>query len=67
MLPVPTPPPAEDPRPPLAHPLDQNGRLIWTTPTGHTLTTDPHDHRPDVAGAPDSPREPEAEPEPPPF
>ena len=45
--------------------LDQNGRLIWTTPTGHTLTTDPHDHRPDVAGAPDSPREPD--PDPPPF
>lgn len=29
--------------------LDPNGRLTWTTPTGTTLTTDPHDHRPDVA------------------
>ncbi|MGB9373428.1 MAG: hypothetical protein WCA82_04630, partial [Jiangellales bacterium] len=45
--------------------LDPDGRLIWTTPTGHTLTTDPHDHRPDDGGAPDSPREPE--PDPPPF
>ncbi|MGB9375118.1 MAG: HNH endonuclease signature motif containing protein, partial [Jiangellales bacterium] len=39
--------------------LDQNGRLVWTTPTGRVLATDPHDHRPD------SP--PEPEPGPPPF
>ncbi|MGA7688062.1 MAG: hypothetical protein WCA29_02390, partial [Jiangellales bacterium] len=39
--------------------LDQNGRLIWTTPTGRVLTTDPHDHRPDAATDTDA--------DPPPF
>lgn len=26
---------------------DEHGHVLWTTPTGHTLATDPHDHRPD--------------------
>jgi hypothetical protein len=33
--------------------VDDDGGLTWTTPTGTTLTTDPHDYRPD--------------PDPPPF
>ena len=37
-----------------AHP---DGRLTWTTPTGHRHTTAPHDYRPDA------PAEPEATPE----
>ena len=37
-----------------AHP---DGRLTWTTPTGHQHTTAPHDYRPDA------PAEPAAAPE----
>ncbi len=39
--------------------IDKHGRLVWTTPTRRTLTTDPHDHRPDTATDTDA--------DPPPF
>jgi len=57
-----------------AHP---DGRLTWTTPTGHQHTTRPHDYRPDpvpephrpAAGAEDGqPHSHDgADPDPPPF
>jgi hypothetical protein len=63
-----------------AHP---DGRLTWTTPTGHRHTTEPHDYRPDPAPATASTPEPPrpahdtdhgqqrhgdgADPDPPPF
>ncbi len=34
-----------------AHP---DGRLTWTTPTGHRHTTAPHDYRPDPAPTPEA-------------
>jgi hypothetical protein len=46
-----------------AHP---DGRLTWTTPTGHQYTTEPHDYRaipPSPAAEPTAP----ADPDPPPF
>ena len=59
-----------------AHP---DGRLTWTTPTGHQHTTEPHDYRPDPAPAAE-PHRPaldaeherqrlhdDADPDPPPF
>ena len=54
-----------------AHP---DGRLTWTTPTGHRHTTEPHDYRPEPVCTVPSP-EPEpsppapdgADPDPPPF
>jgi hypothetical protein len=45
--------------------LDPDGRLAWTTPTGHTLTTEAHDHRVDAVRPPSLP--PDPEPDPPPF
>lgn len=27
-----------------------DGRLVWTTPTGRQMATEPHDHRPDAMG-----------------
>ncbi len=26
---------------------DADGRMVWTTPTGHTYTSNPHDYRPE--------------------
>jgi len=61
-----------------AHP---DGRLTWTTPTGHRHITTPHDYGPEpgldsappgAAGWPDPPepvarRAPDPDPDPPPF
>jgi hypothetical protein len=33
--------------------LDPDGRLAWTTPTGHTLTTEAHDYRANGVGSPE--------------
>ncbi|MGH3914058.1 MAG: DUF222 domain-containing protein [Pseudonocardiaceae bacterium] len=37
--------------------VDQHpdGRITWTTPTGHTYTSHPHDYRPDPGPPPDKP------------
>jgi Domain of unknown function (DUF222) len=32
-----------------------DGRITWTTPTGHTHTSDPHNYRPDPHPPPDDP------------
>ena len=34
---------------------DSDGRVTWTTPTGHTHTSHPHDYRPDPHPPPDDP------------
>jgi len=53
-----------------AHP---DGRLTWTTPTGHQHTTAPHDYRPETVSTvppepePSPPEPDDSDPDPPPF